>query len=436
VEFLINSQKDCVDVFENEETSEPQPLVKEIHNLAGKTEYLDKFLVTKDNYFKFKHHVGILQTDKYRVRILPKIWKDNCPGRDYARNLVKLLLYAFSGKVKTPPETEMSAEINDLDLFELLMRLYAITLEDQLSMGAYRMYNRSEEENRYLKGKLNLEKQLRKIDQSIFDISSFRFSGDNDLNRFFVYATDRFLQMTRDTLNSAILSSIKLRFDPEEVSNVIPKDNVNFNRLNERFQVPYTYAKLVLDGLIPLPGDDDKSLMMIFDMNVVFEEFFATFLRRNEKIIFKGIGSVKIIKPDSSRNFIYKKTRDRGYLIRYTKPDVIIRIGKLKFIFDTKYKILKKPEITEDEDNRTDEIKKISANDLYQMFTYSEIYDSKGIILVFPGSESKLSEPYRFKENGRFLWVYMVNLDLSGAEWEIELANKFGEDFSKINNNV
>jgi len=436
VEILINFQKSCVDVIENEETLEPVELVKEIHKLAGRTEYLDKILVARDNYFKFKHHVGIIETDKYRVRVLPKIWRDNCPGRDCARNLVKLLLYAFSGGMITLPETQISSEINDLDLYELLIRLYASTLEDQLSMGAYRMYNRYEEESRYLKGKLNLEKQLRKIDQSRFDISSFRFSGDNDLNRFFVYATDRFLQMTRDTLNSAILSSIKLRFDPEEVSNVIPKDNVNFNRLNERFQVPYTYAKLVLDGLIPLPGSDDRSLMMMFDMNVVFEEFFATFLSRNEKTIFKGSESAKIIKPDLSRNFIYKNKGGREHPIRYTKPDVIVQSGSLKFIFDTKYKILKKPEISEDLDEGTDDIRKISAGDLYQMFTYSEIYNSKGIILVFPGSESKLSEPYRFREEGRFLWVYMINLDLSGAEWEIELANKLGEDFSKINNNV
>jgi len=183
--------------------------------------------------------------------------------------------------------------------------------------------------------------------------------------------------------------------------------------------------------LIPLPGSDNRSLVMMFDMNVVFEEFFATFLSRNEKTIFKGSESAKIIKPDLNRNFIYKNKEGREYL-RYTKPEVIVQNESLKFILDTKYKILKKPEITEDLDEGTDDIRKISAGDLYQMFTYSEIYNSKGIILVFPGSESKLSEPYRFREEGRFLWVYMINLDLSGAEWEIELANRFGEDFSKI----
>jgi len=192
--------------------------------------------------------------------------------------------------------------------------------------------------------------------------------------------------------------------------------------------------------LIPLPGSDNRSLVMMFDMNVVFEEFFATFLSRNEKTIFKGSEPAKIIKPDLSRNFIYKNKGGREDPIRYTKPDVIVQNGSLKFIFDTKYKILKEPEITEDLDEGTDDIRKISAGDLYQMFTYSEIYGSDGTILVFPGSESKLSEPYRFrekvKEKDRFLWVYMINLDLSGAEWEIKLANRFGEDFTKINNNI
>jgi len=69
------------------------------------------------------------------------------------------------------------------------------------------------------------------------------------------------------------------------------------------------------------------------------------------------------------------------------------------------------------------------------MFTYSEIYKSNGTILVFPGKETKLSEPFRFTKGSRSLWVCMINLDLSCDGWEQKLAKQFREEFKKIRNN-
>ena len=437
---LILSEKLSKTIYENEEVRSDQGLIDEILDFANNSERSEKFLKALKEHFKFKHHVGILQTLNFRIQVLPKIWKDDNSDKSKAiLNLIKLLFYAFTDPSSSIPEIVISPETNKLDIFELLIRFYATTLEDQLSMGVYRKYNRVQEESRYLRGKLNLMKQLRRIDQSKFNIDTFRFSGDNDLNRFFAYATECLLRWTKDPKNAEILSSIQLHLDSEDIPTSKPKGIINFNRLNERFQIPYTYAKLLLDSMIPLPGGNDRSMMMIFDMNEVFEAFFAKFVTRNKESIFNGMGisesDIKIQRQE--KNFIYGTNGTTDLALRYTRPDVRVVISNTNstLVFDTKYKILNSLEITVRDDHEPDEISVISSGDLYQMFTYSEIYKSNGTILVFPGKETKLSDPYRFTKGGRFLRVCMINMDLSHDDWEDKLRDQFREEFKKIMDN-
>jgi len=180
-------------------------------------------------------------------------------------------------------------------------------------------------------------------------------------------------------------------------------------------------------------------MMMIFDMNEVFEAFFAKFITRNKESIFNGMGisesDIKIQRQE--KNFIYGTNGTTNLPLRYTRPDVRVVISNTNstLVFDTKYKILNSLEITVRDDHEPDEISMIGPGDLYQMFTYSEIYKSNGTILVFPGKETKLSEPFRFTKGSRSLWVCMINLDLSCDGWEQKLAKQFREEFKKIRNN-
>ena len=66
------------------------------------------------------------------------------------------------------------------------------------------------------------------------------------------------------------------------------------------------------------------------------------------------------------------------------------------------------------------------------MFAYSELYKSRGTVLVFPGSGNRISDPYRFTEDGRLLWIYMLHLDLNTEGWEENLAVEFRDHFSAI----
>lgn len=89
-------------------------------------------------------------------------------------------------------------------------------------------------------------------------------------------------------------------------------------------------------------------------------------------------------------------------------------------------KIENSPESSEDD------IYGISSSDLYQMFTYSDLYDSDDTILIFPGSKNDISDPYKFKETGHKLWICMLHLDFNNDGWEKTLAVKFQTFFNRI----
>ena len=406
-------------------------IVYELNELASSNEELYKFMEITSTYVKFRHYTGFIPTKNYRIQVLPKISKLDMDEKNSRDNLIGILLYIFS-----PPEVSIpKVEINDdaeLDMLDLIIRMYAITLEEQILQGAYRKYIRFSEESKFLRGKLNVAKQIRKIDHSKFSINDFRFSMDNDLNRFFAHANRNFMRLTHDSTNANLLAWIDGILHDEDIS---PWSGckINFNRLNERFRTPYIYARMILDNLIMMSGGPRDNITMIFNMNMVFENFFAKFINKNKETIFSNM-SPKIEIQCRSNNFIYNyNVDDIKKSLRFTKPDVILSLDNYTYIFDTKYKKLNDPRIDRIK-VKTDKAHSIASSDLYQMYTYSQVYNAKHTVLVFPGYESRLSDSYVFtlKDKEKKLWIYMLKLNFNSGKWEGDLVDEFKKNFMKI----
>lgn len=402
-------------------------LLKELTSLYMKDEKMSKFLKVQNSAAYFKHYVGTVQTEHFTVSIFPKVWaKSDLIQNDTIKNLLRILLYTYLTSSLFKPETMISPQYEKNDLFELLILFYSKTLEKELNQGMFRRYVRRDEESRYLRGKLILEKQLNRPDKSVFDITDFRFSADNEMNRYFAYATNLFSTFTQDLRNLDLLTSIELLFQSELIANHTLPMNVSFNRLNDRFQIPYNYADLIIKHLRPEPGNGKRAMMMLFDMNTVFQEFFIKFIKKNKSVIFQD-WEVMICSQYKHRNFIFNQSR----ALRYTIPDLWIEVKKenviKRFILDMKYKIMRDIEIEETSEDSDDDIFRITQSDLYQMFTYSNLYEADGTILVFPGNKNQIGGPYNFKKDGAMLWVCMLRLDFSKDTWEKDLAEEFRE---------
>jgi len=424
---LLKPKTEIKTFYENEWIEENN-LIEDIINIADQIpNYKEYFSIShKKNGIKFTHYVGILKTKNYTMQVLPKIWENEKRNED-SINFVKLLLYAFLDPKTRISDVLLSVEKNDMDIYELLIRLFSISLENEISLGVYRDYKKEYETSRYLRGRLDIREHINKIDKSKFKITDFYFTSDNSLNEFFLYASNLFEKISTDDENKQLLSFIIGILKSENITNKRIVQGINFNRMNERFHIPYNYAKIILDNLIPMPGNGDKFFMMLFDMNDVFEKFFERFIFRNQEIIFEGYKNIDLKFQEPKKNFIYENNINP---IRRTIPDVFISlkdsIDRKYIIFDTKYKIINNLKINENENTSNEDIYEISNNDLYQMFTYSELYKSNAAVLVFPGkrnSESTLSDKYTFKKNGSSLFIYRINMDLDKNQWENDNAN-------------
>ncbi|AAT42612.1 hypothetical protein PTO0027 [Picrophilus oshimae DSM 9789] len=215
----------------------------------------------------------------------------------------------------------------------------------------------------------------------------------------------------------------------------MPFNTVSFNRLNERFEIPYNYAEMIMKNMRLDIGNDKRTMMMLFDMNMIFQNFFTIFIIRNRRKIFQG-KTVRIIPQYSRRNFIFSDS----HALRITKPDLYIEVEDINkkniFILDMKYKLLQKADIEEYINDHIEDVYSVSQLDLYQMFTYSDLYGTDGTILVFPGRVGAISNPYMFKENGRILWICIIPLDFTGDSWEERLVECVKGFFDKIIKNV
>ncbi|WP_048059390.1 McrC family protein [Picrophilus oshimae] len=412
-----------------------EKLVEDLKELYLKDDRLSKFIKIDRSGIYFKHYVGTIQTSRYRVSILPKIWGEHLSDNDIIRNLFRLLIYTYQNPSLLKSETVLSIKSEKSDILEILIRLYANSLEDQLRKGLYKQYVRKDEETMYLKGRLNIKKQITHIDQSFFDVINYRFSADNGMNRYFAYATSLFSAFTNNYATIDLLNSIDVLLRSEGISNRMPFNTVSFNRLNERFEIPYNYAEMIMKNMRLDIGNDKRTMMMLFDMNMIFQNFFTIFIIRNRRKIFQG-KTVRIIPQYSRRNFIFSDS----HALRITKPDLYIEVEDINkkniFILDMKYKLLQKADIEEYINDHIEDVYSVSQLDLYQMFTYSDLYGTDGTILVFPGRVGAISNPYMFKENGRILWICIIPLDFTGDSWEERLVECVKGFFDKIIKNV
>ena len=149
----------------------------------------------------------------------------------------------------------------------------------------------------------------------------------------------------------------------------------------------------------------------MFDMNKLFEEFIAEFIKREG-----------ILEGTIYQGYDQKNQHPQKYLLQEKlfkmKPDIcLLKVNSIDCIIDTKYKLLN------DKDQKQ---YGVSQSDVYQMYAYANKYKCKRIILLYPEHLSEIkSKAYKFEE-GNTLEIATVNLqrDLHNEKEKENLKNK------------
>lgn len=346
------------------------------------------------------NHVGIVETPGgTAVEILPKHHDDAMSVAGTRRLLGRMIEAALDLPAREVGEAHLS--LFEAPLSEWVARRFLDALDRLLKRGLRSDYLRVEEDERYLRGQLNVAAQLRQPPGRAhrFQIRHDVFSPNRPENRLLKSALAIVGARTRNAASWRLAHEL-LAVLHELPTSANPRDDFrrwSSDRLMTHYEPVRPWCELVLGRQSPLSVSGHwRGISMLFPMEKLFERYVEASLRRT-------LPPDAILKSQSaSRHLcVYE---EKGFF--QLRPDLLLTVGDQRWILDAKWKRL-------DASNR-DKRFGLSQSDFYQMFAYGQKYlEGVGdLALVYPRTTRFPVPlgPFGFSDKMR-LWALPFDLD-------------------------
>ena len=348
-------------------------------------------------FIQARNYVGVLQTKSgLTIEILPKIADKNDAERSKAV-FIKMLRTLKNFPFKS--SNLASLKTQNLPLLEIFISMFLCELEALVKKGIKSDYVALEENLNFLKGKLNINEQIKRnsIHKERFYVGYSEFLSDIKINRI-IKSTLKFLyKKSNFNKNQQKIREFLFMFD--EVSTC--DDYKNFfekliiNRQVKHYEQTLLWCKIFLLGnsFTPHKGDD-LAFALLFDMNALFESYVGNFIKKKF--------------PDTALQHSEK------YLIENPKsfklrPDIFL---ESKFIADTKWKIISSKD-------------DISQADLYQLYAYGKKHPCDGKLhLIYPKIDDIRQKTMKFRYDDE-MWLEILYFDLEKDSENNELIKNY-----------
>ncbi|MCC9073564.1 McrC family protein [Flavobacterium sp. F-65] len=370
---------------------------------------------------QFNEHVGVIQVGSTLIEVLPKadrkplsISEDN-KWRDL---LIGMLKAVGSFDVKSTSSSNLKIKPNTI--LDLYLELYLKELEYLIHNGLIKKYRKREANVTALKGSLQFAKQIQYnlTHQERFYVKHTTYDVEHELH-FILYKALKLLKQinTNNDLHSRI-GSLLLNFPemPDIKVTEATFDKIHFNRKNQHYKKAIEIAKLLLLKYHPdVSKGKNHVLALMFDMNLLWEQFIYISLRK------KTEGVTKVISQ-SLKYFWRPETGRKTRMI----PDIVIETSTGNIVLDTKWKNL----------NGSNP----SPDDLRQMYVYHEYYRAKKVALVYPGKKEN-GKSGTFLDFGGLVGdkhcsVLLLDINEKGhiKSWQEEIRTNISAFINKTNN--
>ena len=339
-------------------------------------------------FIQARNYVGVLQTKSgLTIEILPKIADKNDAERSKAV-FIKMLKTLKNFPFKS--SNLASLKTQNLPLLEIFISMFLCELEALVKKGIKSDYVALEENLNFLKGKLNINEQIKRnsVHKERFYVGYSEFLSDIKINRI-IKTTLKFLyKKSNSSKNQQKIRELLFIFD--EVSEC--EDYKNFfaklviNRQVKHYEQTLLWCKIFLlnNSFTPHKGDD-LGFALLFDMNALFESYVGNFIKKS----FPGT-----ILQHSEKHLVEDP---KSFKLR---PDIFL---KGKFIADTKWKIIS---------SRDD----ISQADLYQLYAYGKKHPCDGKLhLIYPKIDDIRQKTMKFRYDDE-MWLEILYFDLEKDE--------------------
>ncbi|WP_089670514.1 McrC family protein [Halobacterium jilantaiense] len=336
------------------------------------------------------HRVGVVALpDGPTIEIQPKIGDPN---------LVTLLRYANGAEpTHLSRETELESGTNFVDT---VAALFLEELEAVLSQGLRREYVDVEGTEEYLRGRLNVQRQLAggpgKTD---FECDYDEFTYDTTLNQTILCVANVLSSVVDGTGIAGELreyeSRLRRRVTLREVS-IEEAERIELTRLTDYYEKVLVLSRLVLKHIYieDIVAGEGASYSLLIGMNDVFEKVVERTAREtvDERDGWSVEGQAR------TDNLL------RGSPPIRMRPDFVVkRHGEPVLVGDAKWKT------------------GVKNNDVYQVVAYQTAYDAP-CVLVYPDNDGAVENDYSVK-NGHSLAMLELPTGVNTAD-----VHEFGRE--------
>lgn len=371
-----------------------------------------------------QNYAGVIFTpDRTQIEVLPKIGKgfkgegtdndESAYGK--ARQSLLIMLRALKGFSHIQTSSANIAK-QKMPLLEVFISQFLNSVNALVKRGLKSDYVRREDNLVFLKGKLNVGRQVKRnyINKHKFYCEYDEYLLDRPANRLLHSALLKVKAISRSAANQKLLQELEFVFNETPQSRDYKSDftNVKLDRGMNYYQVPLAWCKLILEGFSPqsMKGES-HAVSLLFPMERVFEDYVAKILREQLAV---SHPKLTVSTQVTGEHLARYDGRDKFSL----RPDLIIKEGQTnQVVLDTKWKLLD-TKLTNSN---------ISQSDIYQLFAYAKKYfckesSGKDVVLIYP-SQDNFSEPLPCPfelGDGHRLWVVpfeIINAEKLGIRW-------------------
>ena len=377
-------------------------------------------------YIKTGRYVGTVQTkDGQVIEILPKIYKSGDRAEEdiaLCRRVFLRMLSCFQqSQAKSFQEAALSTKEN-FPILEAYIRRYLSEVERLLMVGLKKNYFQVEENQKFLKGRLLINKQISKncVDKTRFAVRYSKYIDDIPQNRIIVSTLYKLSKTSQSSVNVSRSYSLLSAFSDIPPSSNVESDllfSLRSNRLFSNYEnlLQWSSQFLLNKGFTTFSGNHVNQ-SLLFSAEKLFESFIAH--------LFKKYAKDYAVSSQHSKYFLVDKYGDTEHGKFRLRPDIVVESKDSKnfadyntIIIDTKWKNL--------DSSAPDKNYLIDIKDMYQLYAYGQKYhlgDSyfldiiPKLVLIYPYTEKFQIElkPFVYEEvkakYGLKLVVYPFNL--------------------------
>lgn len=357
--------------------------------------------VENRRWLRLDNYVGVIETPcGTRIEILPKTTDDG-DDRDYARSVLrKMLTRCLDLPVRETSPTYLRAF--NAPLTEWVIRQFLQALDTLVKRGLRFDYHAVREEQRFLRGRLDVPRQLRQPPGRghLFQIEHDVFDADRPENRLLCSALDRVCRLTRDADNWRLSHELATFLAQVPRSRNVDEDFRRWgsDRLLAQYRSARPWCALILREQTPLSVLGEwHGTSLLFPMEKVFERYVEACLR-------KTLPADAALEPQRSGEYLCGHKDQKWFQLR---PDFLIKQGDQTWVLDTKWKLL------DGALGGTKEKYGLSQSDFYQLFAYGHRYlPAAGQMLLIYPKTARFQKPLPVFTYSPQLQLWVVPFDL------------------------